>query len=220
MKLIKFFYMNEEGGGEGTSAGGVDAGVDIKTVLTGENATQQQESEQQENQEQQEPEKKQEEQKPVVPEKYEFATPEGYEQLDQDLVDQFTPIAKEIGLTNEQAQQLANLYGKQMQQTNEMQEQEFLKQRQAWVNELKGDPEFGNGNDDTFKSSIGKAQMALNQFGSPELKAYLAQTGLGDNVHLVKAFAKIGAALGEDGFVIGNGGGQQKRAADILFDGK
>lgn len=218
-KWIKSFYMNEESGGEGASAGGSDdAGTDTGSVLTGQ-PDQQSEQENTQNQGQEKP-GGQEQQKPVVPEKYEIAAPEGFEQLDQGLLEQFTPIAKECGLTNEQAQKLANLYGKQLQQTNEMQEQEFFEQRQAWVNELKSDPEFGNGNDDTFKASVGKAQMALEQFGSPELKAYLAQTGLGDNVHLVKAFAKIGAALGEDGFISGNGGGQQKRAADILFDGK
>lgn len=218
-KWIKFFYMNEESGGDasGGSGGGDEAGTG--SVLTAEQTEQpKQEPEQQTNKEEGSGQKT--EQKPAIPEKYEIVTPEGYEQIDTGLLDQFTPIAKECGLTNEQAQKLANLYGKQLMQTNELQEQAFFEQRKAWVNELKNDPEFGAGNDDTFKSSVGKAQLALRQFGSPELSQYLQQSGLGDNVYLVKAFAKIGAALGEDGFVDGNGGGNSKRAADILFDGK
>ena len=216
---IKFYFMEEEGGGDapGGSGGGDESGTG--SVLTTEQAEQsKQEPEQQAKKEgggEQKPE-----QKPAIPEKYEIVTPEGYDQIDTGLVEQFTPIAKECGLTNEQAQKLANLYGKQLMQTNELQEQAFFEQRKAWVNELKSDPEFGAGNDDTFKSSVGKAQLALKQFGSPELSQYLEQSGLGDNVYLVKAFAKIGAALGEDGFVDGNGGGNSKRAADILFDGK
>ena len=226
-KWIKFCYMNEETGGDGSGSG--DTGEGAGSVLTDnpseqqpeKGASQQQEQNKQDNAKQdQKDQKDQKEQKPVVPEKYEIAAPEGFEQLDQGLLDQFTPIAKECGLTNEQAQKLANLYGKQLMQTNELQEQEFFKQRQDWVNELKNDPEFGAGNDDTFKASVGKAQLALKQFGSPELSQYLQQSGLGDNVYLVKTFAKIGAAMGEDGFVDGNGGSSSKRAADILFDGK
>ena len=222
-KWIKFFYMNEEAGGEGESGGGAGAGAgaDAGSVLTG-NQPEKQDGEQQPEQpeKKEKPDEKQEEKNPVAPEKYELVTPEGFEQLDHGLLDQFTPIAKEIGLTNEQAQKLANLYGKQLMQTNEMQEQEFFKQRKAWVDELKNDPEFGAGNDDTFKASVGKAQLALKQFGSPELSQYLQQSGLGDNVYLVKAFAKIGAAMGEDGFVDGNGGGSGKSAAEILFGKK
>ena len=216
-KWIKYFYMTEENGGDAGGAG--DAGADTGSVLTDNQPEQQNASQQQE---QQKPEGKQgqKEQKPVAPEKYEISTPEGFEQIDQGLLDRFTPVAKECGLTNEQAQKLANLYGKQLQQVNEAQEIEFFKQRQEWVNELKNDPEFGAGNDDTFKSSVGKAQLALKQFGSPELTQYLERSGLGDNIYLVKAFAKIGSALGEDGFVDGNGSGNEKRAADILFDGK
>ena len=220
-KWIKFFYMNEETGGEGDGGGDAGAGADTGSVLTG-NQPEKQDGEQQPEQpeKKEKPDEKQEEKKPVAPEKYELVAPEGFEQLDQGLLDQFTPIAKECGLSNEQAQKLANLYSKQLMQSNELQEQEFFKQRQTWVNELKNDPEFGAGNDDTFKASVGKAQLALKQFGSPELSQYLQQSGLGDNVYLVKAFAKIGAALGEDGFVDGNGGSSSKSAADILFDGK
>ena len=165
-------------------------------------------------------EEKQEEAKPVVPEKYEITAPEGFDGIDEALLNDFTTLAKEAGISNEQAQKLADLYSKQLMAQAEAQEQQWFKQREEWVNELKRDPEFGNGNEETFRGNVGKAQLALEQFGTPELKQYLLDTGLGDNTHVLKLMAKVGNALGEDSLVVGGASGAGKRAADILFDGR
>lgn len=56
----------------------------------------------------------------------------------------------------------------------------------------------------------------MDKFGSPELKQYLNETGLGNHPELVRIFANIGKAMSEDGLVTGNSGGV-KSAADVLF---
>ena len=159
-------------------------------------------------------------QKADVPERYELSVPEGFEGIDEVLLNDFTPLAHEAGISNVQAQKLADLYSRQMMAQAEVQEQQWFAQREAWVKELKSDPEFGNGNEQMFRGNVGKAQLALTQFGTPELRQYLLDTGLGDNVHVLKLMAKVGNALGEDSLVVGGSGRAGKRAADILFDGK
>jgi hypothetical protein len=43
----------------------------------------------------------------------------------------------------------------------------------------------------------------MQQFGTPELKAALEQTGMGNHPELVRLFAKVGKAMGEDSLVAG-----------------
>ena len=219
----KFNYLQEasgEGSGDAGS-GGVEQSTDgATTLIGGEASTEPGKGQQQESGENQETAKENQEQKKVIPEKYEIKAPEGFDGINEALLNDFTPLAKEAGISNEQAQKLADLYSKQIMAQAEAQEQQWFKQREEWVNELKSDPEFGKGNEETFRGNVGKAQLALEQFGTPELKQYLLDTGLGDNTHVLKLMAKVGHALGEDKLVLGGGGGAGKRVADTIFDGK
>ena len=59
-------------------------------------------------------------------------------------------------------------------------------------------------------------RVDLDLFGTPELKTYLNDTGLGNHPDLVKAFVKIGKAMSEDGMVDGSNQGQRS-AAEVLY---
>lgn len=151
--------------------------------------------------------------KPVsaAPEKYEFTAGEGQE-LDKEAIAAFEPIAREIGLSNEQAQKIVDVYGSTiMPQLVKQQADEWQKQITGWAETVKADKD-GLGSDE----SIGHAQKALDQFGSPELKSYLVETGLGNHPELVRVFSKIGKAMSEDGFVSGSSE-NARSAADVLF---
>lgn len=144
------------------------------------------------------------------PEKYEFKTTEGQE-LDAEAVKAFEPIAKELNLSNEQAQKLVDVYGsKIMPKLVEQQAAQWQQQIEQWAEQVKADKDLGT------DASIGAAQKAMDKFGSPELKQYLNETGLGNHPELVRIFANIGKAMSEDGLVTGNSGGA-KSAADVLF---
>lgn len=150
--------------------------------------------------------------KPAVaaPEKYEFKAAEGQE-LDAEAVKAFEPIAKELNLSNEQAQKLVDVYGsKIMPKLVEQQAAQWQQQIEQWAEQVKADKDLGT------DASIGAAQKAMDKFGSPELKQYLNETGLGNHPELVRIFANIGKAMSEDGLVTGNSGGA-KSAADVLF---
>lgn len=148
-----------------------------------------------------------------APEKYEFKPAEGQE-LDTAALEQFEPIARELNLTNEQAQKMVDLYGtKIMPMVQKQQAEAWQKQTEGWAETVKADKEIGG---DKLTANLSAAQRALDQFGSPELKEYLNATGLGNHPDLVKTFVKIGKAMSEDGMVTGKESGQRS-AAEVLY---
>ncbi|EOK4034446.1 peptidase [Escherichia coli] len=154
------------------------------------------------------------EQKPEgAPEKYEFKPAEGQE-LDAAALEQFEPIARELNLTNEQAQKMVDLYGtKIMPMVQQQQAEAWQKTTEQWAADVKADKEIGG---DNLTGNLSAAQRALAQFGTPELKEYLEGTGLGNHPELVKAFIKVGKAMSEDGMVTGKENGQRS-AAEVLY---
>lgn len=153
------------------------------------------------------------EQKPEgAPEKYEFTAGEGVE-LDAEALKDFEPVARDLNLTNEQAQKLVDAYPKILAGVQQRQAEAWQKQTEGWAETVKADKEIGG---DKLTANLSAAQRALDQFGTPELKEYLNATGLGNHPDLVKTFVKIGKAMSEDGMVTGKESGQRS-AAEVLY---
>lgn len=145
-----------------------------------------------------------------APEKYEFKAGEGVE-LDTAALEQFEPIARELNLTNEQAQKMVDLYGtKIMPMVQQQQAEAWQKTTEQWAADVKADKEIGG---DKLTANLSAAQRALEQFGDPELKEYLDSTGLGNHPALVKAFIKVGKAMSEDKVVTG---GHESGGSDLI----
>ena len=132
---------------------------------------------------------------PVVPETYELKMPEGVE-LDQAATTEFTAIAKELKLDQEAAQKLADIGAKMAQRQVEAHAQLV----ETWTEQVKTDKDIGG---DNLAENLGVARKAIDTFGSPELKALLNSTGLGNHPEVVKLAFKVGKAISEDGFVSG-----------------
>ncbi|WP_260750047.1 peptidase [Escherichia coli] len=147
-----------------------------------------------------------------APEKYEFQVAEGVE-LDTEALKDFEPVARELNLTNEQAQKLVDAYPKILAGVQHRQAEAWQKTTEQWAADVKADKEIGG---DKLISNLSAAQRALDQFGTPELKEYLNTTGLGNHPDLVKTFVKIGKAMSEDGMVTGGNEGQRS-AAEVLY---
>ncbi len=147
-----------------------------------------------------------------APEKYEFKTGEGVE-LDTEALKEFEPVARELNLTNEQAQKLVDAYPKILAGVQQRQADAWQAQTEEWAATVKADKEIGG---DKLTANLGVAQRALDTFGTPELKEYLNGTGLGNHPELVKAFVKVGKAMSEDGVVTGKESGQRS-AAEVLY---
>ena len=158
------------------------------------------------------------EDKPEVPEKYEWNKPEGFEgELDEAALESFEPLAKELGLTQEQADKLVGIHAESLQKAHQQAAEQHSRQMEAWTKELRNDPEFGGA---AFDGNIKSAQKAVEQFGSEGLKEALEETGLGNHPALVRTFAMIGKAISEDGFVSGGKSGGARSAADIFYGKK
>ncbi len=147
-----------------------------------------------------------------APEKYEFKAGEGFE-LDTEALKDFEPVARELNLTNEQAQKLVDAYPKILAGVQQRQAEAWQAQTEQWAADVKADKEIGG---DKLTANLSAAQRALDLFGTPELKTYLNDTGLGNHPDLVKAFVKIGKAMSEDGMVDGSNQGQRS-AAEVLY---
>jgi hypothetical protein len=146
-----------------------------------------------------------------APEKYEFTAPEGVT-LDAEAVAEFEPVAKELNLSNEQAQKLVELQTKLVHK----QQEAWDRQVETWVTEINADKEIGG---QAVKQSITHAQRALTQFGTPELKAALDATKMGNHPELVRVFARIGKAMAEDTFVPADKpAGTKRNPADVMYD--
>ncbi|EHW2661084.1 peptidase [Escherichia coli] len=159
------------------------------------------------------PAEKKESDKPEgAPEKYEFQAAEGVE-LDTEALKEFEPVAREMNLTNEQAQKLVDVYPKILAGVQQRQVEAWQQTTEQWAADVKSDKEIGG---DKLPSNLSAAQRALDQFGTPELKEYLNTTGLGNHPDLVKTFVKIGKAMSEDGMVTGGNDGQRS-AAEVLY---
>lgn len=148
-----------------------------------------------------------------VPEdgKYDLKMPEGME-VDQELLEQFSPEFKELGLTNKQAQQLADKFiaREQAKAAN------WAKEVSGWADKAMADAEIGGAKwDDTVKTASG----VVNRFGTPELKQYLNSSGGGNHPEMIRFMAKVGAVIGEDDPAISEspGKGAEKDTASILY---
>lgn len=126
-------------------------------------------------------------------ESYEFKA--GDIELDKGALDAFKPVAKELGLTGEQAQKLVDLQSSFVQQ----QAQAFVDQQVTWVEDIKNDPEVGG---PKFEESVRVAKAAVDAAG-PEFKTFLLQSGMGNHPLVFKAMLKFGAQYASDKPVVG-----------------
>ncbi|MFD1693733.1 hypothetical protein ACFSHR_26355 [Azotobacter chroococcum] len=111
-------------------------------------AAEQQAAAQEQGQQQPQQQSAQEQQaEPSVPEQYSFANlPEGYS-VDDAALAEWSPVFKELGLTQEQAEKLVALDAKRVLASQQAAEQAATDQRNQMVSEwetsLKADPNFG-----------------------------------------------------------------------------
>lgn len=137
-----------------------------------------------------------------APEEYaDFTAPEGV-QLDDEVLGEFKTLGKELNLSQDQAQKVADLGVKLSQKWASDQAESVQALRKDWLDTTKGDKEIGG---DNLPQTLSAAKRALDAFGSPALIELFNQTGLGDHPELVRFAAKAGQAISEDKLVSAEG---------------
>ena len=127
---------------------------------------------------------------PENAEDYELNVPEGYEAYSQELSDWFRNTAHQMKLPASMAQGFHDRYVEHMMAQSENAQHQAADQQIAWEGELQ--KEYGT----AFPQRVEAAKRAIREYGSPELERLLADTGLGSNPHIVRAFVNAGMALG------------------------
>lgn len=156
-----------------------------------------------------------------------FTLPEGMA-MDQDMLDQYTPLFQKAGLSQEDAQKYIDDYVGKMTANMEGSEQVFTEmyekkraadvatQSEAWLTQLKSDKELGGAN---FESVRARVLEAVASKGSPELKQAFNDLGLGNHpeiVRFINAMAK-GYQPQDRGETQAGAGGVNNTIANTLY---
>jgi len=131
-----------------------------------------------------------------APESYDFKQTEGQE-LDEAVLSAYGEAAKELNLSQSEAQKMLETMSPVMAQR---QAEQIAAVRESWASDAKSDKEFGG---DKLTENLSVAKKAMDAFGTPELTALLNDTGLGNHPEIIRAFYRAGMKISEDTFVGG-----------------
>ncbi len=120
--------------------------------------------------------------------------PEGME-LDQAVLNDAVSVFQKHGIPKEAAQELTNLYAKNVQDSVQKQVESFNQLKQDWLTQAKSDKDIGG---DKFDETVATAKEALSKFGTPELTELLNEFGVGNHPEVIRVFARVGALTKED----------------------
>lgn len=123
-----------------------------------------------------------------------FAMPEGIE-LDAKLLESATPLFKELGLTQEQAQKVVDFEAARVAEQARSQAEAFEQLKADWRDQSMNDPEFGG---EAFEENVSTAREALKKFGDAELSQLMEDYGIGNHPAVIRALVKIGKLTRED----------------------
>ena len=129
-----------------------------------------------------------------APESYEFAKSDAY-QVDNQVIDTFKEVAKDLNLSNKAAQQLVDKMAPQIAQR---QIEQIQAVQQEWAATAKADQEFGG---EKLAENLSVAKKALDMFGTPALSELLNQSGLGNHPEVIRMMYRAGKAISSDSYV-------------------
>jgi len=140
--------------------------------------------------------------KPEAPELYEFEVPKGLpdeHQLDEQVLDSFAEVARELDLSQSKAQKLLDkvvptIHRRAMEQQAEL--------HTKWIEAVKTDKEIGG---PKLDENLAVAKKAVKAYGNAELQQLL-NGPLGSHPEVLRFLVKVGRKVSEDKFVGGNEG--------------
>ena len=148
---------------------------------------------------------------PAAPESYkDFEVPEGSEsQFGESVIAKFGGVAKEVGLSQEQAQKLIDTLAPAQ---SEAQQTHVSNAMKRWETESREDAEVGGEN---YRSSLASARRAVDRFGTPELKTLLTgqSTRLANHPEVLRLLTRVGQAISPDRSLVS--GGDVKATPDV-----
>jgi hypothetical protein len=123
----------------------------------------------------------------------------------------FSEVAQELNLTQDAAQKVLDRVAPALQSS---QAEQIAAVHREWTESATSDAEFGGAK---LQENLGVAKAALDQFGSPELKALLNTSGLGNHPEVIRLLYRAGKAIGPDTLVSGAPAGDSVSKTEILY---
>ena len=141
--------------------------------------------------------------------------PEGVEIRAEDL-EVLTPILKGMNATQAQGQELIDLQVAMNTRAFEAQTQAWADTQAAWQKAAETDKEYGNA---SYDDTVEVARNAVHELGGEALQVALTETGMGNHPEFIRAFWRLGKAMGEDTIDFGEGKseGVPKTIAQRMF---
>ena len=141
---------------------------------------------------------------PVVPDKYEFRAPDNYT-IDPAALEAATPVFKELGLTQDQAQKLVDIQIAREIALAKAPQDAVETMRKGWRGETESHSEIkatvdknsGKTGMDAVKVNIARTLSVLPVDLQVEFKDAMNLTGAGDHPAFVRAFNKLAAFITE-----------------------
>jgi len=146
-----------------------------------------------------------------APDKYDFKDPQGRE-YDNEILAKFSDAAKNLNLTNEQAQGFLNEMGAVLETKMAAQ---LKSVRQAWAESSTTDKEFGG---DKLSENMSVAKKALDAFGTDSLRSLLNESGLGNHPEIIRFMYRAGRAISQDTMVNGTASTSRSRGPMTFGD--
>lgn len=141
---------------------------------------------------------------PAVPDSYTFKAPEG-QTADENLVSTFTPIFKELGLTQAQADKLIDAYNNHTMTQAELVGKSIEAMGKKWESEWKADPFLG-ANEEKVTATIGRAiEASLSPAERADFAKAMNETQVGNHPAFIRAFYKLAERVGPGTHVPGGG---------------
>lgn len=129
----------------------------------------------------------------------------------------FTEAAGKMGLPQDQAQAIIDALGPKLAEQIAAPFKQWQTTNDAWVNEVKADPEIGGANFDAMRSTIAKV-LDDPHYADPQLRQALDMTGAGNNPAVIRTLYRLAKAVTEGGPTrTGAPAAPPKTAASILY---
>ena len=141
-----------------------------------------------------------------------FSTPEGADSLSEAEIAKLRPLAKELGLSQEQAQKLVDMMALSR---GDAQKAIVMSARESWVAAIHSDTEVGGAK---YQPSLSYVRAVMNsELLSPGFRALLTDPNVGliDNPEVFKTLARIGRAISSDRQLVAGKQPQAKQKVDL-----
>lgn len=133
----------------------------------------------------------------AVPEEYEPFAIDG-QQFSEEQVAGFATTARKLGLSQENAQEM---FAAMVPTAREYLVNDLVAKSKEWADATAKDPEIGGAN---FEANKGIAKQAYARYATPELRAILTGSGLGNHPEVIRLFFRIGKTMQQDSGVTGS----------------